>query len=82
MNTQYTKWQTQRRCVPDTEELNIMLLIKACSHLNLTYQIYYLAEDAERSGKRFILRVLKGCRISSELWQFIKEHKNTKLERY
>lgn len=82
MNTQYTKWQTQRRCVPDKEELNIMFLIKACSHLNLTYQIYFLAEDAERSGGRFILRVLKGCRVSSELRQFIKEHKNTKLERY
>lgn len=81
MNVQYTKWQTQRRCVPDKEELNIMLLIKGCSHLNLTYQIYFLAEEAERRGVRFILRVLKGCRISSELRQFIKEHKNTKLER-
>ena len=81
MNMQYTKWQTQRRCIPDKEELNTMLLIKGCSHLNLTYQIHFLAEEAERRGVRFILRVLKGCRISSELRQFIKEHKNTKLER-
>ena len=82
MNIQYTKWQTQRRCAPDTEQLNIMLLIKACSRLNLTYQIYYLAEDAEYRQVRFILRVTKGCKLSPELRQFIKEHKNTRLERY
>lgn len=82
MKIQYTRWQTQRRCVPDKEELNIMFLIKCCSRLNLTYQIYYLAEEAEREGKRFILRIVKGCRVSSELRLFIKEHKNTKLERF
>ncbi len=67
MNIQYTKWQTQRRCAPDTEQLNIMLLIKACSRLNLTYQIYYLAEDAEYRQVRFILRVTKGCKLSGRL---------------
>lgn len=82
MNIQYTRWQTQRRCVPDKEELNIMFLIKACSRLNLTYQIYYLAEEAEREGKHFVLRVIKGCRVSSELRRFIKAHKSTRLERY
>lgn len=82
MNIQYTKWQTQRRCVPDTEELNIMILIKACSRLNLTYQIYYLAEEAEYQQTRFVLRVMKGCKLSPELRQFIKEHKRTRLERY
>lgn len=81
MNIQYTKWQTQRRCVPDKEELNVMLLIKGCSRLNLTYQIYFLAEEAERRQTLFVLRVVKGCRISSELRQFIKEHKRTRLER-
>lgn len=82
MNIQYTKWQTQRRCAPDKTELNVMLLIKACSRLNLTYQIYFLAEEAEREQTLFVLRVIKGCRLSAELRQFIKEHKRTRLERY
>ena len=82
MEIQYTKWQTQRMCVPDKEELNIMLLIKGCSRLNLTYQIYFLAEKAEREQSSFVLRVLKGCRLSPELRQFIKEHKCTRMERY
>ncbi len=82
MNIQYTKWQTQRRCTPDKTELNVMLLVKACSRLNLTYQIYFLAEEAERKQILFVLRVIKGCRLSAELRQFIKEHKRTRLERY
>lgn len=81
MELQYTKWQTQRRCAPDDEMLNHMLLIKGCSKLNLTYQIYYLAEEAERQGAAFVLRVLKGSRLSPELRRFIKAHKQTKLER-
>ena len=47
MKIQYTKWQTQRQCLPDQRTSNTMLLIKACSRLNLTYQIWYLAEEAE-----------------------------------
>ncbi|NBI11592.1 hypothetical protein D1641_16575 [Colidextribacter sp. OB.20] len=82
MNIPYSRWQTQRRCLPDKVELNIMFLIKVCSRLNLTYQIYYLAEEAERRKVQFILRVPKGCRISAELRQFIKEHQWTKLERF
>ena len=42
----------------------------------------YLAEEAERRKVRFILRAPKGCRISGELRQFIKEHRWTKLERF
>ncbi len=82
MKIQYTHWQTQRRCLPDNEELNYMILIKACSCLTLTYQIYYLGEEAERSGKKLLLRIPKGCRTSLELRQFIKEHENTRLERF
>ena len=82
MKIQYTKWQTQRQCLPDQRTSNTMLLIKVCSRLNLTYQIWYLAEEAEREQSKFRLRVLKGCRLSSELRQFLKEHRHTKLERY
>ena len=82
MNIPYSRWQTQRRCLPDKVELNVMFLIKVCSRLSLTYQIYYLAEEAERRKVRFILRAPKGCRISGELRQFIKEHRWTKLERF
>lgn len=81
MNIQYTKWQTQRRCVPDKTELNVRLVVKGCSRLDLTYQIFFLAEEAEREQALFVLRVLKGCKISSNLRQFIKEHKYTRLER-
>ena len=81
MKIPYSRWQTQRRCLPDLEECNIMLLVKGCSRLDLTYQTYYLAEEAERRQVRFVLRVVKGCRISAELRQFIKEHRRTKLER-
>lgn len=81
MELQYTKWQTQRRCAPDDEMLNHMLLIKGCSKLNLTYQIHYLAEQAEREQTTFVLRVLKTCKLSPELRGFIKAHKQTKLER-
>ena len=81
MRIQYSVWQTQRRCYPDKEELNYMILVKGCKHLNLTYQIYSLGEEAERLQKRFVLRVLKACKISPELRQFIKEHKGTPLER-
>lgn len=82
MNIPYSRWQTQRRCLPDKVELNVMFLIKVCSRLSLTYQIYYLAEEAERRKMRFVLRAPKGCRISGELRQFIKEHRWTKLERF
>ena len=82
MEIQYTKWQTQRMCVPDDETLNIMLLIKACQKLNLTYQIQYLVEKAEHEGSTFILRVLKSCKLSPELRKFMKEHKQARLERY
>ncbi len=81
MELQYTKWQTQRRCLPDKEKLNVMLLVKGCSHLDLTYQIYYLAEEAERRKARFVLRIIKGCRTTARLRQFIKEHAYTRLER-
>ena len=40
MNIPYSRWQTQRRCLPDKVELNVMFLIKVCSRLSLTYQIY------------------------------------------
>ena len=82
MNIPHSRWQTQRRCLPDKVELNVMFLIKVCSRLSLTYQIYYLAEEAERRKVRFVLRAPKGCRISGELRQFIKEHRWTKLERF
>ena len=82
MNIPYSRWQTQRRCLPDKVELYVMFLIKVCSRLSLTYQIYYLAEEAERRKVRFVLRAPKGCRISGELRQFIKEHRWTKLERF
>ena len=82
MNIPYSRWQTQRRCLPDKVELNVMFLIKVCSRLSLTYQIYYLAEEAERRKVRFVLRAPKGCRISGELRQFIKDHRWTKLERF
>ena len=80
MNIPYSRWQTQRRCLPDKVELNVMFLIKVCSRLSLTYQIYYLAEEAERRKVRFVLRAPKGCRISGELRQFINEQRWTKLE--
>ena len=82
MNIPCSRWQTQRRCLPDKVELNVMFLIKVCSRLSLTYQIYYLAEEAERRKVRFVLRAPKGCRISGELRQFIKAHRWTKLERF
>ena len=82
MKAQYSVWQTQRRCCPDHTERNRMILVKGCSRLGLTYQIAYLSEEAERRGLRFILRVPKGCRLSAALRQFLREHKQTRLERF
>lgn len=84
MRPQYGKWQTQRRCLPDKEWVvgkYHRILVKACSRLKLTYQIYYLAEESERGKKSFLITVPKGCRVSPELQQFIREHQYTTLKR-
>ena len=81
MQIQYTKWQTQRRSLPDKIFLSTGILVKACSRLNLTWQIRNLAEAAERGEFYFQLNVPKGCRFSPELRQFLKEHKHTKVKR-
>ena len=57
------------------------ILVKACSRLKLTYQLYYLMEESERGKIPFLITVPKGCRISPELWQFIREHRYTTLKR-
>ncbi len=81
MEVQYTKWQTRRRSLPDKKQLSTASLVKGCSRLNLTWQIYNLAEDAEQGKFYLQLIVPKGCRFSPELRQFLKEHKNTKVKR-
>lgn len=84
MEPQYSKWQTRRRCRPDQE--NVVgryrwILVKGCSRLRLTYQIHELAEEAERRKLSFLITVPKGCRVSPELQQFIREHRYTMLKR-
>lgn len=83
MRPQYSKWQTQRRCLPDKEwavATYHRILVKACSRLKLTYQIYYLVEESERKKSPFLITVSKGCRVSPELRQFIREHRYTTLK--
>ncbi|MCI8652301.1 MAG: hypothetical protein HFF11_01220 [Angelakisella sp.] len=84
MKIPYSKWQTQRRCSPDQK--NIMgryhwILVKGCSRLRLTYQIRYLGEAAEKEKAHFLITVSKGCRVSPELQQFVREHRYTTLKR-
>ena len=84
MKPQYSKWQTQRRCAPDQK--NIMgryhwILVKGCSRLRLTSQIRYLGEAAEKEKAHFLITIPKGCRVSPELRQFIREHQYTTLKR-
>ena len=57
MQIQYTKWQTQRRSLPDKIFLSTGILVKACSRLNLTWQIRNLAEAAERGEFYFQLNL-------------------------
>ena len=48
MKPQYSKWQTQRRCLPDKEwavATYHRILVKGCSRLKLTYQLHYLIEE-------------------------------------
>lgn len=84
MQPQYSRWQTQRRCLPDQE--NIVgryhwILVKGCTRLRLTYQIYSLGEEAEQRKLSFLITVPKGCRVSPELQQFVREHRYTTLKR-
>ena len=84
MKPQYSKWQTQRRCLPDKEWAVAKyhrILVKGCSRLKLTYQLHYLIEESERKKSPFLITVPKGCRVSPEIRQFIREHQYTTLKR-
>ncbi len=77
MKVQYTRWQTQRRSLPDQERSptgNEWVLGKSCKTLNLTYQIYNLGETAERQKVFLRLIVPKGCKFSPSLRRFLKAH--------
>jgi hypothetical protein len=58
------------------------LLLKFVAQLRLTYQIRLLTFGAQQSGARLIIRVPKGCRLSSPLRDFVKTHRSVvKVER-
>ena len=84
MKIQYTRWQTRRRSLPDQKKSpsgSGWVLGKSCSTLHLTYQIYNLAEEAERQKAILRLIVPKKCKLSPELKDFLKENTFIKVVR-
>lgn len=82
MKIQYTRWQTQRRSLPDQKRSpagNGWVLGKSCKALNLTYQIYNLGKITERWKVFLRLIVPKGCKFTPSLRRFLKEHPYIKV---
>lgn len=74
MNFRYTKHQVARGARADAEQNERLYLFKHVDTLRATYQIRWLAEEAERRGTKLVLRVPKACRIAPSLSAFRREH--------
>lgn len=73
MEFSFTSHQTQRGARADAEVGDTMYLIKAVSHLHLTYQIRMLAYIAKTRNKKLVLRLPKAAKVDSSLRYFIRD---------
>ncbi len=63
-----------RRCRPDAETPEALVLVKYAASLHATRQIRTLAAQAEASGKRLVLLVPRGFRPADTLRLFMANH--------
>lgn len=74
MEVRYTKHQVARTTRPDAERNGVLYLIKACSALRLTYQIYLMTYIAISQDRKLVIDVPKRCQLSSALRDWQKKH--------
>ncbi|PWU10040.1 MAG: hypothetical protein C5B50_26245 [Verrucomicrobia bacterium] len=72
MQTTASQSRRARGTRPDAIAADKFYLIKNLSMLRATYQIRLLTFFANKSGKRLVLKVPKGCQFAPSLHQLIK----------
>lgn len=78
----HTKHQVARGSRPDAISGDEAYLIKAVSHLRLTYQIRLLTFLAAENGSRLTIRVPSECRTSADLASFLSDNRrHVRLDR-
>ncbi|MFM2475589.1 hypothetical protein, partial [Burkholderia cenocepacia] len=70
-----TRGQVPRGARPDAVAQDRHVLIKHVTRLRCTYQIRVLTAAAARSGRRLVVVVPTGARLSPDLAAFVREHR-------
>jgi hypothetical protein len=69
-----TGWSVSRRCRPDGETADALVLVKYVACLHATAQVRQLADRAAREGKRLVILVPKGFRPATSLQLYMANH--------
>ena len=62
-----------RGCLPDGVDKDRFILIKACSHLRLTYEIRLATYFAKQTSRTLVLAIPKTCDLAKALIVYAKE---------
>jgi hypothetical protein len=62
-----------RGCLPDGLNENRVVVIKACSHLRLTYEIKLAAYFAKQTSRKLIIATPEKCDLAKALIIYAKE---------
>jgi len=73
METTIAQGKKIRGALPDAEIGQAIHLIKATTHLRLTYQIKLLAYLAKSKGKKLVVHLPKGATAHQSLDDFVKD---------
>jgi hypothetical protein len=62
-----------RGCLPDGIDQSRVILIKACSHLRLTYEIKLATYFAKQTSRRLVIDIPEKCVLAKALITYAKE---------
>jgi hypothetical protein len=62
-----------RGCLPDALDKSRVILIKACSHLRLTYEIKLATYFAKQTTRKLVIAIPEKCDLAKALIVYAKE---------
>jgi hypothetical protein len=62
-----------RSCLPDGLNENRVVIIKACSHLRLTYEIKLVTYFAKQTSRKLVIAIPEKCDLAKTLIVYAKE---------
>jgi len=66
--------KTQRGILPDAVKDDVIVLLKACPQLRLTYELRLAAFMAQQTRRRLLVVIPADCVITSTLQAFAREY--------